>query len=260
MTNKQKLKGEELRGLIDRLSDRTGKRYPDSDVMISGTRDEDALCAAELLQAAVKTNADKDCEGFFCNACDGTGADEYNNACSVCNDVEPPMTNTPTLLPCPFCHGDKLRVVADHSYYGVCYGCGAEGPHQPDESAAIAAWNRRPSIRPDGEMVERACKIVHEGVWKHMGSEQRGQLRNRMRAALTAALQVQAQGGWRPIESAPKDGTRFAFTNGEYVGVGRYINGHAFAADSWGAVERTIATHWQPLPAPPESQHNTGER
>ena len=56
---------------------------------------------------------------------------------------------------------------------------------------------------------------------------------------------------WQPIATAPKDGTRFLFTNGEHVGVGRYVNGKAFAADSWGGVFNTVPSHWMPLPPPP---------
>lgn len=49
---------------------------------------------------------------------------------------------TEQLKPCPFCEG--VNVI--HSGYRMyCHACGAEGPDadSADESAAIAAWNRR---------------------------------------------------------------------------------------------------------------------
>jgi Lar family restriction alleviation protein len=49
---------------------------------------------------------------------------------------------TEQLKPCPFCGG--INVI--HSGYRMyCHACGAEGPDadSADESAAIAAWNRR---------------------------------------------------------------------------------------------------------------------
>ena len=58
-------------------------------------------------------------------------------------------------------------------------------------------------------------------------------------------------GMWRPIEDAPKDGTRFIFTNGSVVGVGFYVNGHAFAADSWQGERDTTPKYWMPLPVLP---------
>lgn len=53
---------------------------------------------------------------------------------------------------------------------------------------------------------------------------------------------------WHPIDTAPKDGRRFLFSNGRMVGVGQYINGRAFAADSWQGENLTEPTHWMPLP------------
>lgn len=59
---------------------------------------------------------------------------------------------------------------------------------------------------------------------------------------------------WQTIDSAPKDGRRFLFSNGRMVGVAQYIAGKAFAADSWQGQSYTVPTHWQPLPALPESK------
>ena len=56
-------------------------------------------------------------------------------------------------------------------------------------------------------------------------------------------------GEWQPIETAPKDGSRFMFASDDFIGVAFYINGKAFAADSLGPTHRTSQpTHWMPLP------------
>lgn len=75
-----------------------------------------------------------------------------------------------------------------------------------------------------------------------------------------------SQRGWKPIESAPKDGTRVLLADpiegGHEMSVGwwrPYINDSDDAGwmdgtvESWAYEENTILhpTHWQPLPAPP---------
>lgn len=71
--------------------------------------------------------------------------------------------------------------------------------------------------------------------------------------------------GWRPIETAPRDGTRFLAagisTRGEAdVGVAYYLN-NAHTARPWagfrfeGGGNRPAMhppTHWRPLPTPPQ--------
>lgn len=59
-------------------------------------------------------------------------------------------------------------------------------------------------------------------------------------------------GLWRPIEDAPKDGTRFLFTNGTMVGIGHYVGGIAFAADSWQGERNTEPKYWMPIPTIPQ--------
>lgn len=56
---------------------------------------------------------------------------------------------------------------------------------------------------------------------------------------------------WQPIESAPKDGKLFLFTNGTIIGTGHLVNGQYFAADSWQGERNTVPTHWMPFPPLP---------
>jgi hypothetical protein len=57
---------------------------------------------------------------------------------------------------------------------------------------------------------------------------------------------------WRPIATAPKDGTRFLFWNGHIVGTGLYVNPKVFGADSYQGHTGFYPTHWMPLPKAPE--------
>ena len=52
------------------------------------------------------------------------------------------MSNTPSLLPCPFCGGINIIHCGHHMY---CHACGADGPDADSqhESEARSAWNRR---------------------------------------------------------------------------------------------------------------------
>jgi hypothetical protein len=61
---------------------------------------------------------------------------------------------------------------------------------------------------------------------------------------------------WRPIRSAPRDGRRFLFTNGNIVGTAFYLNGEHFCADSWQGEKDTTPTHWMPRPDLPEEEEN----
>ncbi len=65
---------------------------------------------------------------------------------------------------------------------------------------------------------------------------------------------VQITEGWRPIEEAPRDGTEFlalVATNGKRRCVAGKFNKNGLFISVPGFY-KYIATHWQPLPAPPE--------
>lgn len=77
-----------------------------------------------------------------------------------------------------------------------------------------------------------------------------------MRAALEAALPLLEGDGWRPIESAPRDGTHI-MVPGQFSGM--EIDEAQWDEDTnpegWWSVKLDLPlepTHWQPLPAPPQ--------
>lgn len=65
---------------------------------------------------------------------------------------------------------------------------------------------------------------------------------------------------WRPIESAPRDGTPIlGFMPSYYQGKGGqsvilWLHGKWMDNRAWA----TIPTHWMPLPAPPPDQQQEG--
>jgi len=66
---------------------------------------------------------------------------------------------------------------------------------------------------------------------------------------------VRAQGdGWLLIESAPRDGTLVLLGRGAMRCVGSFSNGCWWRHDRSITSDRVNATHWQPLPPPPNAQ------
>jgi hypothetical protein len=56
---------------------------------------------------------------------------------------------------------------------------------------------------------------------------------------------------WRPIETAPRDGSRFLACTSDDVVMGKFVNGEYVAADSFHGNRDTTPTHWAPIPEPP---------
>jgi hypothetical protein len=68
---------------------------------------------------------------------------------------------------------------------------------------------------------------------------------------------------WKPIETAPRDGTRIVITDGRWVDISRYVvserieNGKAvYRHEGWTASMSALGmrpdpTHWLPMPALP---------
>ena len=139
----------------------------------------------------------------------------------------------PELLPCPFCGGIDLVVLRGMTESFVqCNGCEASASFAPEDAVAIAAWNTR--------------------------------------ADTTCALRgAQKESGWRPIETAPQDGTPILAWNAEYGA--RETRSITYTPGSPGFAEgltdrwwqwdepknnwslKWQPTHWMPLPEPPNA-------
>lgn len=123
------------------------------------------------------------------------------------------------LLPCPFCGG--RGEVGGLIPWVECQACEASGPQAETEEAAIAAWNTR----------------AHS-------AEIAGALRDAER--------------WRPIETAPRDGTKVLLYHHGYKSA-FYRRDHeprvwvdVFREGNWyNTAPSAQPTHWRPLPAPP---------
>ena len=176
------------------------------------------------------------------------------------------------LLPCPWCGGELYVSVQDiDNFIGhvECGGCDMRGPisewkyEDPEEAKADAverwnaAWNRRspaPQAQPDARAVEALRRIERNPVsFSHAAS----QLARETLQALSAPA---ADDGWRPIESAPKDGTDVLVCLSDTVAIAHWskgLGGSGWLDDSgaghhdyWNYVGLISPTHWRPLPAP----------
>lgn len=114
-----------------------------------------------------------------------------------------------------------------------------------------------------------------EGDDKDTGPETRRYFRQWFKPALTAALAVGDEGmweGWRPIETAPKDGTRILGSNVKGVSIMQWVDadpptpdnpgldagwlsiddgGAIPACPGFGTPEEMQPAHWMPIPTPP---------
>lgn len=196
------------------------------------------------------------------------------------------------LKPCPFCGGEvDIYQIGNETTtsrgFEVCcktWGCKTKKRamviRQPLEKArefAIAAWNRRApmgGVSLDREGIARiidseAFRYADEAsdgwkayVQRHPNSQAAVALAKA--DAILSALPGAGQGevGWRPIESAPKDGTvilawcvhphaRWATDDKEWSCpvVTQWIT-HNGGGWTWNGMAGTF-THWMPLPPPP---------
>lgn len=77
-------------------------------------------------------------------------------------------------------------------------------------------------------------------------------------AVARAALSEAKAGGWQPIETAPRDGTRFIAWRKYSTRplIARYWKDFGWFEDEDGLHLYNL-THWQPLPAPPAQKDPT---
>lgn len=122
-----------------------------------------------------------------------------------------------------------------------------------------------PTAIVDEGMVDRACGGYWPDHWpQHFAEADRTSIRRHMRAALSAALPAgdgTGMDGWRPIETAMKDGMTILVRDALYGKPWHYEciwNGiewyHGFGA-AW---PRANPTHWMPIPPLSASSVGTG--
>jgi hypothetical protein len=81
-----------------------------------------------------------------------------------------------------------------------------------------------------------------------------GAIKKVAHAALTQPAQL-APSAWRPIETAPQDGTYVLVVEGQFVSQARFVSDSGWfeannePTDHWGGP--FSPTHWQPMPLPP---------
>lgn len=72
-----------------------------------------------------------------------------------------------------------------------------------------------------------------------------------MTESLRERVALEAAQAWRPIKSAPKDGTRIILGSFPVA----YVRSSAWRGDGWwgwiDSSDYNQPTHWMPLPAPP---------
>ena len=117
------------------------------------------------------------------------------------------------------------------------------------------------------EMLERASKEYDKALQQQSEEIEAGNRngfdsQTAIRAALTAALTAMPGQGWRPIETAPKDGKLLLLcaTPGRWVEKKNVVLAGYWGRNGWvaqhGGHPLSFATHWQPLPSPPPAQEN----
>lgn len=117
-------------------------------------------------------------------------------------------------------------------------------------------------LRDAAEKYDSMCVVIGTFPTKARGEvfKMRDEAFERLRTAI-AAFEAASGGGWRPIESAPKDGTEIDIWDDVlkrrrpdcHWHCGKWLR---WASNSIDDEPRWIpvpgATHWQPLPPPPK--------
>jgi len=184
------------------------------------------------------------------------------------------------LLPCPFCGGEPERIeLTDEDNFGgsviCCKSCGVSSPVHFDRKENLDdSWNRRTLAHPSPSLPLRdevelvledseqrfiaiAIQIDNLSFSLAKGVCSQGEIAAR---ALLSRLRAGAQEGWRPMDSAPRDGTQFlAFEKGRYFNCwceyDPYEGGYFWMDD---ADSEPSPNLWQPLPAAPSPAKEGG--
>lgn len=132
---------------------------------------------------------------------------------------------------------------------------------RPDADAVEAARRIKPVKTPE-QTAAAILRAYEKAQGKHPRSHTMADY-NRLAHRLApivarALLSIREEMEWRPIETAPKDGTRIILSWGGYSVVGFYLDNSAARYMPWQGwrvpsmepLPRGAPTHWQPLPSP----------
>ena len=160
--------------------------------------------------------------------------------------------NTPTaaleeLKPCPFCGSRDI----DPEFWAsvdrsgpACSNCGASAD-------TVVLWNTRSpeALSAQPTLSDMAALSASDAACYAYPGEDDGPLREAFVEGARHVTQPQQAVAWRPIESAPRDGTLVLLSKADDADwplrCRRWENGH------WRGHDAADATHWMPLPAPP---------
>ena len=118
----------------------------------------------------------------------------------------------------------------------------------------LAKIREREGMTDRAELMKLADQII--GIQEDLpDQEDRDALGHAAHYLRALAAQQDAGGGWQPISTAPKDGRRI-LTLEQWpvmdIRIARWVHGphNVWITDNGGYVRR--ATHWMPLPSPPQ--------
>lgn len=126
---------------------------------------------------------------------------------------------------------------------------------------ALRDWQRMRAAAPPGDAVERAAQAMVAEVSRQGRLTPLGMVDGDVDFDALARAVLAAVGwhGWRPIETAPKDGTLVDLwvcdgSVGDRLADCQWLGGKWFWRYPTASEVSSTPTHWQPLPPPPPSE------
>lgn len=163
------------------------------------------------------------------------------------------------LKPCPFCGGAASLHDGMGEFWARCGDCGVTGAMRTRADRAVRDWNERAAPHPaEQDAREAVARVVEDAA--------REGIRNYCldRTDFTAApfvrrilaLTQAAPDGWRPIETAPKDGTHFLAyeATGDMFRAAFHREGYLMCFGGQPCVQTPEPDFWMPLPPAPPAQ------
>lgn len=239
MTPTEQKAFDQMREALESITE-NGKRINSSQIVVS----ENVMLAAEsALTAANAVGAPKACDmGAMCLDCQPRGKH------GECPDQQPQAhyEEQPdgTVIPV-----DPSEMV----------------PQAQGEAITLQRWGRAENL------CLRLLDPMDDGYWTpwHIAQEAIDSLQRQLanpqatEPAIRESLTAQDVPAWRPIETAPKDGTLYLAMEGSDMWVENAPEGHFAGVWSWSESRRQwrghahsddrFATHWMHLPAAPEA-------